>query len=74
MTQTYADTITFWDDVNSVSALVNGGTNGLAQRQKYYVEYKTSFQTNGVIPKGTVGTGSNSVLKDSYGNPVKTGQ
>jgi predicted chitinase len=74
MTQPYADTTAFWDDVNSVSALVNGGTNGLAQRQKYYAEYKTSFQTNGVVPQGTVGTGSNSVLTDSYGNPVKTGQ
>lgn len=74
MTQPYADTTAFWDDINSVSALVNGGTNGLAQRQKYYAEYKTSFQTNGVVPQGTVGTGSSSVLTDSYGNPVKTGQ
>lgn len=74
MTQKYSDTTEFWDDVNSVSALVNGGTNGLAQRQKYYTEYKTSFQTNGIVPKGTVGTGTSSVLTDSYGNPVKTGQ
>lgn len=51
MTQPYSDTTKFWDDVNSVSALVNGGTNGLAQRQKYYSEYKTSFQTNGVTPQ-----------------------
>jgi predicted chitinase len=50
MTQAYADTDTFWDDVNSVSALVNGGTNGLAQRQQYYAAYKANFQANGINP------------------------
>jgi hypothetical protein len=74
MTQSYADTTAFWDDINSVSALVNGGTNGLSHRQEAYSKYKKSFQDNGVVPQGTVGTGSSSVLTDSYGNPVKTGQ
>jgi len=63
-----------WNDYLAVTKIVNGGTNGLAKRQQYYAEYKTKFQTSGVIPQGTVGTGSNSVLTDSYGNPVKSGQ
>lgn len=74
MTQSYQDTTDFWNDVGSVSALVNGGTNGLANRRKYFEEYKAKFLADGVIPQGTVGTGSSSVLTDSYGNPVKTGQ
>jgi putative chitinase len=63
-----------WDDCLAVTKIVNGGTNGLAKRQQYYNEYKTKFQTDGVVPQGTVGTGSNSVLTDGYGNPIKTGQ
>jgi predicted chitinase len=51
MTQAYADSDAFWDDVNSVSALVNGGTNGLAQRQQYYAAYKADFTANGINPK-----------------------
>lgn len=74
MTQSYADTTDFWSDVLSVSALVNGGTNGLANRRKYFEEYKAKFLAEGVVPAGTVGTGSNSVLTDSYGNPVRSGQ
>lgn len=74
MTQPYRDTTAFWDDVVSVTALVNGGSKHLAERRKFYDEYKAKFQANGVVPQGTVGTGSNSVLTDGYGNPVKTGQ
>ena len=44
MTQAYRDTDTFWDDCPSVSALVNGGTNGLSQRVQYYAEYKAKYQ------------------------------
>ena len=43
MTQRYADTDEFWDDCPSVSALVNGGKNGLAQRVQYYAEYKAKY-------------------------------
>jgi predicted chitinase len=74
MTQPYQDTTAFWDDYLSVSALVNGGTNGLARRQQYYAEYKQKFTTQGITPAGTVGTGTGGVLTDSYGNPVRSGQ
>jgi predicted chitinase len=72
MTQAYADTDDFWDDCPSVSALVNGGTNGLAQRKQYYAEYKTKFQTSGITPTGAVGTTSG-VLTSGDGTPVQTG-
>jgi predicted chitinase len=72
MTQAYADSDAFWDDCPSVSALVNGGTNGLAQRKQYYAEYKTKFQTSGITPTGAVGTTSG-VLTSGDGSPVQTG-
>jgi putative chitinase len=74
MTQPYRDTTAFWDDIVSVTALVNGGSKHLAERRKFYDEYKAKFEANGVVPQGTVGTGSSSVLTDSYGNPIRTGQ
>ena len=72
MTQAYTDTEAFWDDCPSVSALVNGGTNGLAKRQQYYAEYKAKFQASGVVPAGVVGSGGG-VLVDSSGFPVRSG-
>jgi putative chitinase len=39
-----------WDDCYAVTRIVNGGTNGLAERQKYYSEYKQKFMTNGINP------------------------
>ena len=72
MTQTYADSDTFWDDCPSVSALVNGGTNGLAQRKQFYAAYKADFEANGITPKGAVGTTSG-VLTSGDGKPVQTG-
>ena len=74
MTQRYQDTTEFWDDVLSVTGLVNGGTNGLAQRKQAYAAYKAKFQSEGVTPQGVVGTGTGGVLTDSYGNPVRTGK
>ena len=73
MSQPYQDSDTFWGDVDSVSALVNGGTNGLEKRRQYFSEYKAKFQSDGIVPKGVVGTGSGGVLKDGSGNPVKSG-
>ena len=74
MTQAYRDTTDFWNDPVSVTALVNGGANHLLERRKYYDEYKSKFTASGVTPQGTVGTGSKSVLTDSYGNPIRSGQ
>jgi len=81
MTQPYTDTTAFWDDCNSVSALVNGGTNGLSQRISAYAYYKNLFTTQGINAGATtttasnvVTTGSGGVLTDSSGNPVRTGQ
>ena len=73
MTQAYTDADTFWDDCPSVSALVNGGTNGLAQRKQYYADYKAKFQADGVTPTGAVGTGGGGVLTSGDGAPVQTG-
>jgi predicted chitinase/mannose-6-phosphate isomerase-like protein (cupin superfamily) len=74
MTQPYADTTAFWEDTLSVSAMVNGGKNGLAERIKFFGEYKEKFTTQGIAPAGTVGTGSGGSLVDSSGAPVRTGQ
>ena len=73
MTQPYQDNDGFWADCLSVSALVNGGKNGLNARIQYYGEYLAKFKTEGVTPKGTVGTGSGGVLLDGSGKPVKSG-
>jgi putative chitinase len=82
MTQVYTDTEKFWDDCLSVSAMVNGGTNGLADRQAAYAYYKDLFTTQGIatagntasaVPKNAVRTGSGSVLTDSSGKPVTSG-
>jgi putative chitinase len=73
MLQAYVDSDTFWGDCVSVSGLVNGGTNGLAKRQQYFAEYLAKFKADGVVPNGTVGTGSGGVLLDGSGKPVKSG-
>jgi predicted chitinase len=80
MTQPYSDTPAFWGDCNSVSALVNGGTNGLSQRQAAYAYYQNLYTTKGINPASESTTASNVVttgagvpLTDSSGNPVKTG-
>jgi predicted chitinase len=73
MTQPYQDTAKFWDDTTSTSALVNGGTNGLASRIQFYKEYKQKFTTQGITPSGTVGTGGGSVLTSGSGLPVQSG-
>jgi putative chitinase len=74
MTQAYSDTTAFWEDTLSVSAMVNGGKNGLQERIKFFAEYKEKFTTQGIAPSGTVGTGSGGSLVDSSGAPVRTGQ
>jgi predicted chitinase len=74
MTQPYSDTTAFWEDTLSVSAMVNGGKNGLAERIKFFAEYKEKFTTQGIAPSGTVGTGSGGSLVDSSGAPVQSGQ
>jgi predicted chitinase len=74
MTQPYSDTTVFWEDTLSVSAMVNGGKNGLAERIKFFNEYKQKFTTQGIAPSGTVGTGSGGSLVDSSGAPVRSGQ
>lgn len=73
MTQPYSDSTAFWEDTLSVSAMVNGGKNGLAERVKFFAEYKEKFTTNGIAPDGTVSTGSGGSLVDSSGAPVKSG-
>ena len=74
MTQPYSDTTAFWEDTLSVSAMVNGGKNGLQERIKFFNEYKEKFTTQGIAPQGTVGTGSGGSLVDSSGAPVRSGQ
>jgi predicted chitinase len=74
MTQPYSDTTAFWEDTLSVSAMVNGGKNGLQERIKFFAEYKEKFTTQGIAPQGTVGTGSGGSLVDSSGAPVRSGQ
>jgi len=74
MTQPYSDTTAFWEDTLSVSAMVNGGTNGLQERIKFFAEYRQKFTTQGIAPQGTVGTGSGGSLVDSSGTPVRSGQ
>lgn len=80
MTQPYTDTEKFWNDVDSVSALVNGGTNGLAQRRSAFAYYKDLFTTKGInagsdttTTANAVKTGSGGVLTDSSGKPVTSG-
>jgi predicted chitinase/uncharacterized protein (DUF2345 family) len=48
MLQPYTDSLRFWDDIVSVSALVNGGRNGLAERIQFYQEYKDIFSKQGL--------------------------
>ena len=62
-----------WNDPIQVTWLVNGGQNGLPQRQAAYAEYLAKFKKEGVTPPGVVGTGSGGILSDSSGNPVKSG-
>jgi putative chitinase len=73
MTQAYSDTTAFWDDTLSVSALVNGGKNGLAHREQCYADYKKKFTNQGITPSGVVGTGGGSVLTSGTGLPVQSG-
>lgn len=50
-----------WDDVVAVTKIVNGGTNGLAERERFYKEYKQKFMVEGINPPGT--TNSNNPVK-----------
>lgn len=80
MTQPYTDTQAFWSDCPSVSALVNGGKNGLAQRIAAFAYYNDLFAKEGInagaqttSASNVVKTGAGVPLTDSSGNPVKTG-
>ncbi len=56
-----------WSNVTAVTRIVNGGTNGLTDRQNKFETYKTKY-ANGVVT-----TGSGSVLVDGSGKPVTAG-
>lgn len=69
-----------WSDCTAVTKIVNGGTNGLADRQQKFAAYKQKY-ANGV-PSGTGGaqstqgvltSGSGGVVTDGSGNPIKSG-
>ena len=62
-----------WGDVVAVTKIVNGGINGLANRQKYFDEYLAKFSANGIQPAGYLGSGSGGIVVDGSGNPIKTG-
>lgn len=48
MRQPYRDTTAFWSDIVSVTALVNGGQNGLADRRQAFDFYRTKYTTEGI--------------------------
>lgn len=48
MRQPYRDTTAFWSDIVSVTALVNGGQNGLADRRQAFEYYRVKFTTEGI--------------------------
>ena len=80
MTQPYTDTQAFWSDCPSVSALVNGGKNGLAQRIAAFAYYNDLFAKEGInagaqttSASNVVKTGSGGILTTSDGKPVNFG-
>ena len=48
MRQPYRDTTAFWSDIVSVTALVNGGQNGLADRRQAFEFYRVKYTTEGI--------------------------
>ena len=57
-----------WDDVDRISYLVNGGTNGLADRREKYKAFKQKYASGSAVTTTTSG-----VVVDGSGRPILTG-